>query len=202
MKKIILFLLIFSAATAKAQTLKDLLYDNKLKKDSSGVIRKTDDLKSKIDTAQKKSEPEKQKPIATVNSNTDKGTPVYNSTTTTADASNATTTVAVTTPNAPAKSNTKIWKEYTDALAISLKNEFLSSKKIKKETYYFTVDYEIATDGTVSIPQIILTPENGFLLSHVQQKIWDGPPQLAPVFNSAGKPQKIKRKHNFYITKE
>lgn len=53
MKTVVLFLLIFSASAAKSQTLKELLYNNKLKKDSSGVIRKTDDLKSKIDTSQK-----------------------------------------------------------------------------------------------------------------------------------------------------
>lgn len=56
MKKGILFLLIVCAAatSAEAQSLKDLLYSGKLKKDTSAVIRKTDDLQSKIDTAQKK----------------------------------------------------------------------------------------------------------------------------------------------------
>ena len=54
MKKWILFLLLVSTVTANAQSLKDALYGGKLKNDSSSVIRKTDDLSTKIDTSRKK----------------------------------------------------------------------------------------------------------------------------------------------------
>ncbi len=205
MKKAILFILILSAVTVKGQTLKELLYRGKLKKDSSGIIRSTDDLKSKIDTT----EPQKQKPAALVITNSDTNktitnivTTTYNPTTASTETNVAKAPVTSTKPNVPTKTNTKIWKEYTDALAVILKDEVLSSKKIKKETYYFTVEYEIGTDGAVSIPNVMLTPENSFLVSHVQQRISDNPPLLAPVLNSAGQPQKVKRKHNFTITKE
>jgi hypothetical protein len=208
MKKVILFIFILSAFIAKGQTLKELLYSGKLKKDSSGVIRKTDDLKSKIDTTQKKTEPEKKKVTASViqdslnyKANTNKVITTSNNNAASTDTINV-TPLSETIKNSPVKSNTKIWKEYTDSLAITLKNEVLSSKKIKKETYYFTVEYEIGTDGGTSIPNVIVTPENPFLLSHVQQKISDNPPRLSPVLNSAGQPQKVKRKHNFVITKD
>ncbi len=205
MKKAILFILILSAVTVKGQTLKELLYRGKLKKDSSGIIRSTDDLKSKIDTT----EPQKQKPAALVITNSDTNktitnivTTTYNPTTASTETNVAKAPVTSIKPDVPTKTNTKIWKEYTDALAVILKDEVLSSKKIKKETYYFTVEYEIGTDGAVSIPNVMLTPENSFLVSHVQQRISDNPPLLAPVLNSAGQPQKVKRKHNFTITKE
>ena len=58
MKKLFLLLSVMAAVGVQAQEekpkLKDLLYGGKQKKDSSGVIRKTDDLATKIDTAPKK----------------------------------------------------------------------------------------------------------------------------------------------------
>src|SRR5579885_1837604 len=54
---LILISVVFIGISANAQEkpkLKDLLYSGKLKKDSSGVIRSTDDLSSKIDTTTKK----------------------------------------------------------------------------------------------------------------------------------------------------
>lgn len=124
------------------------------------------------------------------------------STTTASDTNNAIAPVAITPANTTVKSNTKIWKAYTDSLAISLKTELLNSKKIKKDTYYFTVEYEIGSNGATNVTNVVMTPENSFLISHVQQKLSDSPPQLTPVLNSAGQPQKVKRKHNFVVTKE
>src|SRR4051812_37752119 len=64
MKQAILFLLLAGSFSAKAQSLKDLLYSGKLKSDSNSVVRATDDLKSKIDTSTRKApEPEKQKVV-------------------------------------------------------------------------------------------------------------------------------------------
>ena len=62
MKKGILFLLLVTTLTSNAQSLKDGLYGGKLKTDSGTVIKKGDDLSSKIDTSKKKPvEPEKTK---------------------------------------------------------------------------------------------------------------------------------------------
>ncbi len=105
-------------------------------------------------------------------------------------------------PAAPVKTNTKIWKEYTDSLVSTLKAEVLNSKKVKKETYFLTVDYEINTDGSVNITNVISTPENAYIQSEVKNRIELTAPQLAPVLDSNKQPRKVKRKHNFSITKE
>ncbi|MFN2458557.1 MAG: hypothetical protein ABR502_10175 [Chitinophagaceae bacterium] len=204
MKKAILFVLILSATTANGQKLKDLLYGGKLKKDSSGVIRRTDDLSSKIDTSQKKIEPGKPKSTTTViqDGSTNKGNTNANPATATVNTNNTTPASVTTKSVAPAKSNTKIWKEYTDSLTVSLKKELLSSKKVKKETYFFTVEYEIGTDGATNITNVIVSPENAFLAASVKQIVESTPPLLNPVLNSAKQPQKVKRKHNFSVTKE
>src|SRR4051812_46765269 len=117
MKRGILFLLLAVTVTAKAQSLKDLLYSGKLKMDTNSVIRKTDDLKSKIDTSQKKAaEPEKTRITAvsgdslvkTVNPKADSVAAVMD-----IKDSVATPVAGPKDNNAPAKSNNKIWKEYT-----------------------------------------------------------------------------------------
>jgi hypothetical protein len=100
------------------------------------------------------------------------------------------------------KSNTKIWKEYTDSLVSVLKTEVLSSKKIKKDTYYLYVDYEIGLDGQVNVTNVVATPENSFLQDHVKERMIHTVPQLSPVLDSNNKPRKVKRKYNFNITKE
>src|SRR5438874_6982546 len=75
MKTLVLVLLIFGAFTVQAQqkqSLKDLLYSGKLKKDSTGVIRSTDDLSAKIDTSTKKNVDTLK--LATITTNQDKKT--------------------------------------------------------------------------------------------------------------------------------
>ena len=224
MKKAILFLLVIATVTAKGQSLKDLLYSGKLKNDSNTVIRKTDDLSTKIDTARKKqAEPEKPKIVATIpvdspgskvappveQASTVAGTTAVAGTTTVAGTTAVVgTTEAVATEApvktnpAPVKNNNKIWKEYTDSLSGSLKTEVLSSKKVKKETYYLMVEYEIDTVGAVSVTNVTASPENTFLQEQVKQRILLSPPQLSPVVDSSNKARKVKRKYSFNITKE
>lgn len=199
MKKGFIFLFIISTATvrAEAQSLKDLLYGGKLKKDSSGVVRKTDDLQSKIDTTQKKkAEPEKPKttPAASQVQQGDGSNPV----TTTEGASSSESPVTNATPS---KTNTRLLKEYSDALVASLKTDVLPSKKVKKETYFFTVNYEIDINGAVSIANVTVSPENDFLLEQVKQRLVSSPPQLQPVLDN-NQPRKVKRKYNFTVTKD
>ncbi|MDB5208888.1 MAG: hypothetical protein JWR72_3963 [Flavisolibacter sp.] len=209
MKNAILFLLLAGSITANSQSetkpsLKDLLYSGKLKLDSTAVIKKGDDLSSKIDTSTKKAEPALSKAVPATG---DLGKPPVPQLNTVADGGNITDSAApaadaVKAPVTPAKSNTKIWKEYTDSLTTTLKTELLTSKKIKKETYFLTVDYEIGADGIVSILNVVSTPENAFLQDEVKKRMEFTIPQLVPVLDSSGKPRKVKRKYNFNLTKE
>lgn len=228
MKKILLFLFLISGVSVNAQSLKNLLYSGKLKSDSNTVIRKTDDLKSKIDTGTKKpAEPEKPAVTTTTTAPVDSlaqkasvqadvsatgqtvakptqagvAAPVVAAPMTIKD-SGTTAAVPVKETPAPVKTNNKIWKEYTDSLVGSLKAEVLSSKKVKKETYYLMVDYEIDTVGQVSIINVTAAPENEYLQLQVKERIASSPPQLSPVVDSSNKPRKVKRKYNFNITKE
>jgi hypothetical protein len=221
MKNAILFLLIFTAATAQGQTLKDLLFSGKMKSDTGTLVRKTDDLKSKIDTAQKKPV-EQAKPIAAVSTTTATANqtttaPVKTEATVAKEAS-ATSTEAVAVENkligtegqeasapvetkTPVKSNTKIWKEYSEALVADLK-DILANKKVKKESYYFTVEYKFTEDGKTDIVNVTADPNNDVLVANVRQKISDNPPALTPVLDSKGKPLKSVRRYSFNITKE
>jgi hypothetical protein len=197
MKKAILFLFIIGAVNANAQSLKDLLYSGKLKMDSNSVIRKGDDLSAKIDTSTKKpTEPEKPKTVSSPvePSLKTQGIPT-DSATALADISKNETPTSL-------KSNNQVWKEYMDSLVSILKTEVLSSKKIKKETYYVYVEYEIATDGQVNVTNVTANPENSFLQDQVKERLLHTVPQLSPVLDSANKPRKVKRKYNFILTKE
>src|SRR5437868_8017598 len=128
MKKWMFFLLLaagFSAHAQKEQSLKDLPYGGKLKKDSSGVVRKTDDLSTKIDTSTKKPiEPEKTKPVVAADpQKKSENAVMQNAAVNTTNTVNtevkdtaAVTAIAPKENAAPAKTNTKIWKEYADSL--------------------------------------------------------------------------------------
>jgi hypothetical protein len=206
MKKGILFLLLAGlfAANAHGQSLKDLLYSGKLKKDSNTVIRKGDDLSSKIDTSTKK--PVEQETVKTTTANVDlakKAGAQANSAGLIVDTdSSATTADNITSNNTPAKNNNVVFKEYMDSLSSTLKTDVLPSKKIKSDTYYLYVDYEIGTDGQVNVTKVVSSPENSFLQDQVKQRLVLDAPKLDPVLDSTNKPRKVKRKYNFNITKE
>lgn len=216
-KGLMLLLLAISFSAVKAQSLKELLYSGKLKNDSNSVVKSTDDLSTKIDTSTRKPEPAKPKAVA-ANPATDPAiksadgvTAVKSDTSVTTPASTEATTGQVTstevtsTPALPAptpKSNSKIWKERTDALVKELQAEVLPNKKVKKETYFLTVEYELAEDGAVSILNVTSAPENEFLANQVKDRLIQSAPVLAPQTDSAGKARKVKRKQNFTVTKE
>lgn len=205
MKKGFLFFLLIASVTVKAQSLKDLLYSGKLKKDSNTVIRKGDDLSAKIDTSTKKPvEAEKPKATTPGDSQARQTNPSSVSTPGNVDAVAPASTAPETGVNTavPAKNNNQLLKEYMDSLVSTLKTDVLPSNKVKKETYYLYVDYEIETDGTVSVTNVVSSPENDFLQQQVKDRILLDAPKLAPVLDSANKPRKVKRKYNFNITKE
>ena len=209
MKYFILLLFLGGLGVVQAQqkqSLKDLLYSGKLKKDSSGVIRSTDDLSTKIDTTTRKEAiPEKGK-IVTVTSDSAKNMSALkgDSVIVGVEAKDSVTTTAIAPKEnkVPALTNNRIWKDYIDSLVRSLKSEVFTSKQIKKDTYYVTIDYEIEIDGKVSVESVTSAPENKYFESQVRQMLDDKPLQLNPVFDSTNKPHKVKRKQNFSITKD
>lgn len=195
MKRSIVLLLVFTSvsATIKAQSLKDILYGGKLKSDSGTVVRKTDDLSTKIDTSRKKPvEPEKAKlPVVNpgvnvvANNNANQG---------------ATTDSSKVDGNTP-KDNTKTWNSFVDAVVDALKTEVLNSKKIKKGDYSVMVDYVIDVTGKVTISNVFVTPESKFLQEQVQERLGIDTPVLNPVLGSNGKPRKVNKRTSFALSK-
>src|SRR5689334_9547306 len=132
MKNFLLLIFLFAAASVQAQekqSLKDLLYGGKLKNDSSGVIRSTDDLSSKIDTTTKKTPPPAPPVAAPAPKENTMVQPAGNvSGTPVKDAVETTSLPAAPAPPAaaaPSKTNTRLWKEYNDTLTKILKAEVL-----------------------------------------------------------------------------
>ena len=195
MKKGILFLLLVSTVTANAQSLKDALYGGKLKNDSSTVIRKTDDLSTKIDTSRKKPVEQEKIKLTTVarDSSINKMTASIESAgIVAADKKDN---------NAATKDNNKLWKEFVDNVTSTLKQEVMPSKKINKGDYYITVDYIIAPDGIVTIANLLLIPENKFLEQQVKERLSIDTPRLNPVLAGNGTPRKVNKRYNFNISK-
>lgn len=208
-KLLLIALCLVAASAADAQSLKEALYGGKLKMDSNAVLRKTDDIKARIDTAQKKPAEPVKAAVATASADSVKGTAPVNTTAVTSTVPETvmvdTATVAAATAPAtaiPAKSNTKLWKEYTDSLATVLKAEVLNNKKIKKETYYITLGYELDVDGKVTFTNVAATPANNMIEDGVKQRMDINPLQLAPMLDSNGQPRKVKRSYNFSVTKD
>ncbi len=196
MKKGILFLLVITTVTANAQSLKDALYGGKLKTDSGSVLRKGDDLTSKIDTSRKKPVDAEKNKLAAVR--------MDSSSNNMAAATDATANEAVgkIDNNAATKDNNKLWKAFMDTVISTLKAEVLTSKKIKKGDYYIIVDYTIGFDGLVTINTIFPTPENKFLEEQVKERLSIDTPRLNPVMGGNGKPRKVVKRTNFTITKD
>jgi len=196
MKKGILFLLLVSAVGANAQKLKDALYGGKLKTDSGTVIRKTDDLSTKIDTTTKKPVEQNKTKVVTA-------TPYPSNIVDNAQPdSSSTPIVEVKNNSVVAKDNNKLWKEYVDSMVTTLKAEALPSKKIKKGTYFVIVEYEIGIDGQTAITNVWPTPENEFIQQQVKERLNLTAPKLYPVLAGNGQPRKVIRKYTFSLTKE
>ena len=195
MKKGILFLLLVSTLTSNAQSLKDALYGGKLKTDSGTVIKKGDDLSSKIDTSKKKPvEPEKTKITAVAMDSS--------ITKMTVQTDSAAIVVNKLDNNTVSKDNNKIWKEFMDTVISTLKQEVMTSKKIKKGDYYVMVDYEIGLDGQVTVTNVFPSPENKYIQEQVKERLSIDTPRLNPVLSGNGKPRKVVKRTNFTITKE
>ena len=223
MKKGILFLLLVSSYFAEAQSLKEALFSGRLKNDNNTVIRKGDDLSTKmVDTTRKATVDTTAKAklvlpgdsaakIAVIPADSaalaqgNQKDSLSGGIDTSASSAAAAAAVAVTAPVVAAtvtKDNNAMIKGYVDSVANMVKTEALPNKKIKKGMYYVTVSYAIGTDGKVEITDVFLSPENAYLHSQIKDRLELEPPLLTPVTNSAGTPRKVSRKYNFTLTKE
>ena len=216
MKQAILVLLLACSVFASGQSLKEALFSGKLKNEAGTVIRKGDDLASKMDTARKAPVEEAAKTAAAAPANTTSANPVVTVDSGSADIvttgdeatdSSATETAAtapIVVPEAPApKDNNGLWKAYMTTVANTLNAEVLTSKKVKRGTYYVTVSYTIETDGQANVTDVFVAPENKFLQQQIKDRLTsDDVPKLIPVLSSSGAPRKVNRKYNFTLTKE
>jgi len=197
MKKGILFLLLIPSVIANAQTLKEALYGGKLKTDSGTVIRKGEDLSSKIDTSKKKPvEADKNKLATVTKDSTNKAQLVQ------ADSSKTASIIRDTIAAPPVvRNNNQIWKAYIDSAVAQLKREVLPDKKIKSGTYYILIDYDIDVDGKVIINNATPDPADRFLQEEVRQTLEAAAPKMSPVLSN-GKPKRVSKKYNFILSKE
>lgn len=229
MKKAFLLLLVFSSFFADAQSLKEALFSGRLKNEPGSVIRKGDDLSDKmVDTTARKA-PQRDT-LAIINvaqqqrvDSTQTGLVITN-----APASNSDSVSPVTPTPAPAtaepteltepaetavaeaepevkvkpKNNRAIFKDYMTSLASTLKSEVMSSKKIKKGTYYISISYTIDTDGKVTITDLVVDPKQEFLQQQIKERMEQDLPMLNPELNSSGAARKVTRRYNFSLDKE
>jgi len=213
MKKGILLLLLISSVFAHSQSLKEALFSGKLKNDPGTVIRKGEDLSTKIDTAQKLVAVDTVK-AKLYTTNRDTAAKLAQATATAPNIVGKDTMVASGTTNAEAtesavataavapKDNNVIWRTFVDSMATTLKTEVLSSKKVKSGSYYVLVSYAIGTDGQVTIGDVFLSPENAFLQQQIKDRLAIDTPKLNPVLSGSGAPRKVNKKYNFTLVKE
>jgi hypothetical protein len=205
MKAILLVVVIcISAASLSAQqSLKDLLYSGKLKSDTGSTVRKTDDLKSKIDTSTRKKVEEVKKPEPTmaevlamaggdtVGNTIADGNTVNNP---------AAAVAAVKLTGDPTKDNNARMKAFMDEFMGVIRTEVLTSKKIKDGTYAVLLEYEINVDGTISVVTVSSDPKADFLEDQIKQRLTLTAPQLSPVLTN-GKPRKVLKKQVLSFSK-
>ena len=211
MKTGILLAILVMAVSANAQTLKDALYGGKLKTDSGTVIRKGDDLTSKMDTSTKKPiAPEKTKMMLVARDSSMTGSrdsSMVGSRDSSMIGLTTQTNSAANTPEVPKenvaapKDNNKIWKDYIDSITLDLKKEVLPSKKIKDGIYSVLIQYEIGIDGQITVNSVSASPESSFLEQQIKERITLSAPQLTPLLSGNGKPRVALKKQMLTLSK-
>ncbi|MCR6719050.1 MAG: hypothetical protein NVV59_01920 [Chitinophagaceae bacterium] len=190
---LVTFLMVSSAAL-QAQSLKELLYSGKLKSDTGSVVRKTDDLSTKIDTSTRKPPPPAPV-VKTVVVPTADGDSVVTIQTTEEGVVLDSAVVA-----AP-RDNDEVWKEYTETLISELKTEVLPNKKVKAGSYSVLLVYEIDLDGSININTVSTSPSNDFLEQQIKNRMTLTAPTLTPLLNQFGKPRKAIKRQTITLTK-
>ena len=213
MKKGLLFLLLLSSVITNAQSVKEALFGGKLKNENGSVVKKGDDLSTKIDTTTRKVPDSTiakkivltdslKKQTITSDVSAVNNAEVQNVNPAVKDTALVDNEGVNTIIETPAKDNNALWKDFVNNVSNSIKTEALSSKKVKNGTCYITVSYSIETDGQVTINSVSLSPENAYLKQQVQDRLNIDTPKLNPVLNSSGAPRKVTRNYNYTIVKD
>lgn len=219
---LLVFTLVIAVASADAQSLKETLFGGKLKSDSGTVVRKSDDLSTKIDSTPKKQveQPKLAPPMTvdargnlvpgevasgTVASTTGNPSTPVTTTVTNADGTTTTTTTVPATDaavdNKP-KDNNSIWKSYVDELTTTLRTEVMTSSKVKKGNYSVLIDYNIETDGGITVNSVSSVPKSDYIEDQIKQRMTLSSPVLTPLLGTNGKPRKAaNRKQTIQLAK-
>jgi len=97
--------------------------------------------------------------------------------------------------------NNRTWKKFTDEYVKIINAELSDSKKVKKGSYTVTLDYEIGTDGVVSMKNLLCDPKSETLIELINERMMTNAPQLAPqIVNGATK--KSSKRQILIFTKE
>ena len=170
----ILFFLIFFffSSDCFAQSLKDSLFGGKLKVDSALLIRSKVNLqKTEIDSTRKSQSDSAGRTISdSLQKQNNLERPVISY-----------------------QDNNKIWKKFIDQYSSVIKSETLPSKKIRKGTYSVMIEYEIGTDGVVTIKNVTSIPSNEYLVEQIKEKMMPAIPQLAPLISNGVPRKSLKR---------
>jgi hypothetical protein len=181
MKKIVFLPIVIFAMTGMVnaqQTLKDALFGGRLKNDSGSLVKQTDDLKTKIDTSQKKTLEIKAKDSiakAVVKADSVKLEKIKEN--------------AGAVSREISKDNNTLWKEFIDKFNTEIRSEVMTSKRIKKGNYSVLVDYEIGLDGVVAVNNVSSDPSNSFLEGQIKERMIQTAPKLTPALLGNGKPR-------------
>jgi hypothetical protein len=193
MKTIFLLVIVVFAMNSMCnaqQTLKDALYGGRLKNDSGSVVKQTDDLKTKIDTSQKKTLEIKAKDSvakAVVKADSVKLEKIKE------NAGAASREIS--------KDNNTLWKEFIEKFNTEIRSEVMTSKKIKKGNYSVLVDYEIGLDGQVAVSNVSSSPSNSFLEGQIKERMIQTAPKLTPALLNNGKPRVSMKKQMLNFAK-
>jgi hypothetical protein len=180
MRSLFVLFLLMGVAPGYAQSLKDSLFSGKLKVDSALLIKsKVNTLKPAADTSQRMK----------------------------TDSVRLTASDTLAVAAAPNQSeirfsdNTRIWKKFIDELTTLVHAEIATSRKIKRGTYSVLVDYEIGTDGMVSLKTVSATPASEYLVALVKEKMTANVPRLAPLVRD-GVARKSQKRQLLIFTKD
>ena len=213
MKVIFLMTVLFLATRAGSQSLVDALYGGKLKADTGAVIRKGDSLKIRENMAQKVTEDSMKKATAITDSKSPSNPSKEAAGNTGGDSLRTSSSPGILEPAADSAEttptdetaaaggekeipgdNNKIWKSFIDEFTATVKSEVLSSGKVKKGAYSVLINYQIGTDGAVSITSVTTDPKNNFMDDQIKQRLTFNAPQMNPVLGVSGKPRVVSRK--------
>lgn len=214
MKPVLVLALLVAASSVKAQSLKETLFSGKLKSDTGSVVRKSDDLSTKIDTAaRKKPVPAVTETAKVVTASLDSSgnivtTAVQPESTASAGSGTSAGIAAPTTFDAAGnpiavvpKDNNALWKDYMEEFTTTLRTDVMTSKKVKNGTYSVLIEYEIGVDGQIGVTNVNVSPENSFIADQVKERMTLTAPRMTPLLGTNGKPRKATKKQTITLSK-